>query len=91
MADDDKPRLKRRRATPAATTPDPIEIAMEVAATGQTPSGAALEVLRANAELTRKQLVLARNELLRNRIKTARDFALTGIARILALAVMFFV
>ncbi|MFN7360612.1 tetratricopeptide repeat protein [Brevundimonas sp.] len=91
MADDDKPRLKRRRATPAATTPDPIEIAMEVAATGQTPSGAALEVLRANAELTRKQLVLARNELLRNRIKTARDFALTGIALILALAVMFFV
>lgn len=72
---------RRRRAAPAfpkPITPDPIEIAMDTAATGQAPGEAALEVLRANVELTREQIGLARNERFRNRIKAVRDGALVA-------------
>lgn len=70
---------KPEPAAPAPTTPDPVEIAMEAEATGQTPGGAALEVLRANAALMREQIGLARNERFRNRIKAVRDGALVAL------------
>ncbi|MFN9438343.1 MAG: hypothetical protein ACK57S_01665 [Brevundimonas sp.] len=39
----DEPKGRKARPRPAApTTPDPVEIAMEIAASGQTPADAAL-------------------------------------------------
>jgi tetratricopeptide (TPR) repeat protein len=64
-----------------------VEIAMEIAASGQTPGDAALEVLRVNAALMREQIGLARNERFRNRIKAVRDGGL--VATLAALAVGF--
>ena len=52
----DETRTRSRRKRPAPpTTPDPIEIAMEAAASGEAPGDDAMEVLRANAELLREQ------------------------------------
>ena len=45
------PRRTRLKAEPAPTTPDPIEIAMEAEASGETPRGVAHEVLRKQSEL----------------------------------------
>ena len=88
MTDTNKPTGRSRRPRPAApTTPDPVEIAMEIAASGQTPGDAALEVLRVNAALMREQIGLARNERFRNRIKAVRDGGL--VATLAALAVGF--
>ena len=80
----DQPKARRGPLRPASPiTPDPVEIAMEIAASGKTPADAALAVLHANAALmhdqaglTRKQLVLASNEIFRNRIRAIRDIAL---------------
>lgn len=69
----------RRRRPAAPTTPDPVEIAMEIAATGKTPADAAMAVLHANAALLTHQGVLARNEIFRNRIRSVRDIAIAGL------------
>ena len=45
------PRRRRKRAEPAPTTPDPIEIAMEAEASGVVPEGVAHEVLRKQSQL----------------------------------------
>jgi tetratricopeptide (TPR) repeat protein len=94
MTDAIKPTGRPRRQRPAApTTPDPVEIAMEIAASGQTPAAAAMAVLHANAALmhdqaglTRKQLVLASNEIFRNRIRAIRDIAIAAVVVALLLA-----
>ncbi|WP_298126125.1 tetratricopeptide repeat protein [Brevundimonas sp.] len=64
---------------PAPTTPDPVEIAMEMAVSGTSPGAAALEVLQTNAALMREQIGLARNERFRNRIRAIRDIALAAV------------
>lgn len=71
----DEPKVRRSRQRPAApTTPDPVEIAMEIAASGQTPGDAALEVLQTSAALMREQIDVAREEA-----NLSRDQA--GLAR----------
>ena len=90
----EEPKARNRRKRPAApTTPDPVEIAMEIAATGRTPADAAMAVLHANAALmhdqaglTRKQLLLASNEIFRNRIRAVRDIALAAVVVALIVA-----
>ena len=84
-------RRSRRPRSAAPTTPDPVEIAMEIAASGQTPTAAALEVLHTNAALMREQIGLARNERFRNRIKAVRDFAIAFVVLLLAVGVLGFV
>ena len=87
-----EPKGRKARPRPAApTTPDPVEIAMEIAASGQTPAAAALEVLQTNAALMREQIGLARNERFRNRIKAVRDIALAFVVLLLAVGVLGFV
>ena len=49
MADGIKPRAKRVRAERAPTTPDPVEIAMEMDAVDAAPDSPAREVLRNTA------------------------------------------
>ena len=93
MTDVTKPTGRsRRQRSEAPTTPDPVEIAMEIAASGQTPAAAAMAVLHANAVLmrdqsglTRKQLVLASNEIFRNRIRAIRDIAIAAVVVVLLL------
>lgn len=90
----EEPKARNRRKRPAApNTPDPVEIAMAIAASGHTPAAAAIAVLHANAALmndqagltreqiglSRKQLVLAGNEIFRNRIKAIRDIAIAAV------------
>ena len=76
----------RRKSTAAPTTPDPVEIAMEIAATSRTPADAAMAVLHANAALLTHQGVLARNEIFRNRIRSIRDIALAAMVVALIVA-----
>lgn len=83
MSTDTGTRPRRRKTATAAapstpTTPDAIEIALETVLTGQTPVEAAMAVLRANVDLMREQVGLARNERFRNRIKAVRDGALVA-------------
>ena len=83
----DEPKTRsRRKQTAAPTTPDPVEIAMEIAATGRTPADAAMAVLHANAALLTHQGVLARNEIFRNRIRSVRDIAIAAVVVALLLA-----
>ena len=92
MTDTNKPTGRSRRPRPAApTTPDPVEIAMEIAVSGKSPSTAALEVLETNAALMREQIGLARNERFRNRIKAVRDIAIAVVVLLLAAGVLGFV
>jgi tetratricopeptide (TPR) repeat protein len=92
MTDTNKPTGRSRRPRPAApTTPDPVEIAMEMAVSGKSPSTAALEVLETNAALMREQIGLARNERFRNRIKAVRDIAIAVVVLLLAAGVIGFV
>lgn len=88
----------RRKRPAAATTPNPVEIAMEIAAHGTTPADAAMAVLHANAalmneqvSLSREQIGLARNERFRNRIRSVRDTAIAAVvvALIVALGAVF--
>ncbi|HEY8572494.1 tetratricopeptide repeat protein [Phenylobacterium sp.] len=72
-------RVRRRRASKAPRNSDPVDIALEAAASGESPSAAAMEVLRANAALLRQQVTLARNEVFRNRIRAVRDGALAAL------------
>jgi tetratricopeptide (TPR) repeat protein len=91
----EKPKVPNRRKRPAApTTPDPVEIAMEIAVSGKSPSTAALEVLETNAALmreqiglSREQIGLARNERFRNRIRSIRDIAIAAMVVALVVAV----
>ncbi|MFN5482237.1 MAG: hypothetical protein ACK49G_08850, partial [Brevundimonas sp.] len=76
----------RRKRTAAATTPDAVEIAMDVAA-GAAPSEAAMAVLRSHARLLDHQGVLARNEIFRNRIRSIRDIAIAAMVVALVVAV----
>lgn len=76
----------RRKRTAAATTPDAVEIAMDVAA-GAAPSEAAMAVLRSQARLLDHQGVLARNEIFRNRIRSIRDIAIAAMVVALVVAV----
>ena len=87
MTDASKPTGRSRRPRSAApTTPDPVEIAMEIEASGKSPSTAALQVLETNAALMREQIALsreqiglARNERFRNRIRSIRDIAIAAV------------
>jgi tetratricopeptide (TPR) repeat protein len=88
----EEPKARNRRQRPAApTTPDPVEIAMEIEASGKSPSTAALDVLETNAALMREQIGLARNERFRNRIKAVRDIAIALVVVLLAVGVLGFV
>jgi tetratricopeptide (TPR) repeat protein len=97
----EEPKGRKARPRPAApTTPDPVEIAMEIAASGQTPADAAMAVLHANAalmreqidvareeaNLSREQIGLARNERFRNRIRSIRDIAIAAVVVALIVA-----
>lgn len=83
----EEPKARNRRKRPAApTTPDPVEIAMEIAAGGKTPAAAAMAVLHANAALLTHQGVLARNEIFRNRIRSIRDIAIAAVVVALIVA-----
>jgi tetratricopeptide (TPR) repeat protein len=91
----EEPKARKGRQRPAApTTPDPVEIAMEIAASGKSPGTAALEVLETNAALMREQIALsreqiglARNERFRNRIRSIRDIAIAAVVVALLVAV----
>lgn len=78
MTDEVKKRPRRSQAA-APTTSDPIEIAMEAEAAGNT-AGVATSLLTENVRLVREQIGLARNERFRNRIRAVRDGALTLLA-----------
>ncbi len=78
MTDDTKKRPRHSR-TAAPTTSDPIEIAMEAEARGES-AGMATVLLTENVRLVREQIGLARNERFRNRIRAVRDGALTVLA-----------
>ena len=97
----EEPKARNRRKRPAVpTTPDAVEIAMEIAASGQTPADAAMAVLHANAllmhdqagltreqiSLSREQIGLARNERFRNRIRSIRDIAIAAVVVALLVA-----
>jgi tetratricopeptide (TPR) repeat protein len=83
MADRDTSRPRRKRNVSPPTTPDPIEIAMEAAATTGPQGGAAELVLDRHAELLSIQIALAHDERLRARLKTARDLGLALIVLLL--------
>ena len=73
----EEPMARNRRKRPAApTTPDPVEIAMEIEASGEAPTGEASALLRRHAALIDKQIVLANNQIFRNRILVAVVVAL---------------
>ena len=79
MTDAGKPTLRPGRRRPAApTTPDPVEIAMGAEASGEAPTGEAAALLRRHSALIDKQLVLASNEIFRNRIRSVRDIAIAA-------------
>ncbi|MFN5614381.1 MAG: hypothetical protein ACK45V_01610, partial [Brevundimonas sp.] len=87
MTDAMKPTRRPRRPSAAApTTPDPVEIAMEAEASGTAPTGEASALLRRHSALIGKQLVLASNEIFRNRIRSIRDIAIAAMVVALLLA-----
>jgi tetratricopeptide (TPR) repeat protein len=94
MTDASKPTGRSRRQRPAApTTPDPVEIAMEIEASGEAPTGEASALLRRQAvlideqiALSREQIGLARNERFRNRIRSIRDMAIAAVVVALLVA-----
>lgn len=84
----DEPKARSRRKKPVApTTPDPVEIAMEAEASGKAPTGEASALLRRHTALIDKQLVLASNEIFRNRIRSIRDIAIAAMVVALVVAV----
>ena len=84
----DEPKGRKARPRPTApTTPDPVEIAMEAEASGTAPTGEASALLRRHSALIDKQLVLASNEIFRNRIRAIRDLALAAVVVALLVAV----
>ena len=89
MADAEPPKRARRRRLPA--TADPLDMAMAEAARGEG-SATARRLLEAHERLASAQLQLAHNELLRNRMRMARDLGLAvlvlGLVAALAWAVM---
>ena len=89
MTDAAKPTGRSRRPRPAApTTPDPVEIAMAAEASGKAPTGEASALLRRHSALIDKQLVLASNEIFRNRIRSVRDAALAAMVVALAIGLV---
>jgi tetratricopeptide (TPR) repeat protein len=65
----DEPEARKDRQPPKApTTPDAVEIAMEAEASGRAPTGEASALLRRHSALIDKQIVLANNQIFRNRI-----------------------
>ncbi len=83
----DEPKARSRRKKPVApTTPDPVEIAMEAEASGKAPTGEASALLRRHSALIDKQLVLASNEIFRNRIRSIRDIAIAAMVVALVVA-----
>jgi tetratricopeptide (TPR) repeat protein len=94
MADEDSRPVRRKRPprdNSAIASADPIEIAMS--AQGETGSrgDAARRLLEAHERLAFTQTALAGNELLRARIRTARDFsvALLVLALLVGIAAAF--
>uniref|UniRef100_UPI00262FF8A1 tetratricopeptide repeat protein n=1 Tax=Brevundimonas sp. TaxID=1871086 RepID=UPI00262FF8A1 len=73
-----------RRSPP--TTPDAIEIAMEAEASGEAPTGEASALLRRQSALVGKQVILAGNEIFRNRIRAIRDTAIAAMVVALVVA-----
>ncbi|MFO0532279.1 hypothetical protein [Brevundimonas sp.] len=94
MTDGMKPtRRPRRPRSTAPTTPDPVEIAMEIEASGESPTGEASALLRRHSALideqiglARKQFILASNEIFRNRIRSIRDIAIAAMVVALVVA-----
>jgi tetratricopeptide (TPR) repeat protein len=94
MTDGMKPtRRPRRPRSTAPTTPDPVEIAMEIEASGESPTGEASALLRRHSALideqiglARKQFILASNEIFRNRIRSVRDIAIAAMVVALVVA-----
>ncbi len=87
MTDANKPTGRPRRQKPKApTTPDPVEIAMEAEASGKAPTGEASALLRRHSALIDRQLVLASNEIFRNRIRSIRDIAIAAMVVALVVA-----
>ncbi len=74
----------RRKAEPAPTTPDPIEIAMEAEATGRAPTGFASEVLRRQSVLIGWQI---RNERAGFVLRTMTGLAGLAVAGVVGLMV----
>jgi tetratricopeptide (TPR) repeat protein len=86
MTIQDKPARRRSKPNPP-TTPDPVEIAMEIEASGKTPTGEASALLRRHSALIDEQIGLARNERFRNRIRSVRDIAIAAMVVALVVAV----
>ncbi len=85
MTIQDKPARRRSKPNPP-TTPDPVEIAMEIEASGKAPTGEAAALLRRQAILIDEQIGLARNERFRNRIRSVRDIAIAAMVVALVVA-----
>jgi tetratricopeptide (TPR) repeat protein len=85
MTIQDKPTRRRSKPNPP-TTPDPVEIAMEIQASGKAPTGEAAALLRRQAILIDEQIGLARNERFRNRIRSIRDIAIAAMVVALVVA-----
>ncbi|MFY7853985.1 MAG: hypothetical protein ACOVQ6_19665, partial [Brevundimonas sp.] len=86
MTIQDKPARRRSKPNPP-TTPDPVEIAMEIEASGKTATGVASAVVRRDSDLFDEQIGLARNERFRNRIRSVRDIAIAAMVVALVVAV----
>ncbi|NEX94740.1 hypothetical protein, partial [Caulobacter sp. 17J65-9] len=80
--------LRRRAAEPAPSTPDPVEIAMELERGDLSPESPARQLLERHVRLVEKQLGLADNERFRARIKALRDAALAGLAVLVLVGVL---
>ncbi|NEX94933.1 hypothetical protein [Caulobacter sp. 17J65-9] len=83
-----KPRRARRVREEAPTTPDPIEIAMDLERGDASPDSPARRVLIEHHRLLSAQVVQARLARVRERIAVARDFAAAGLVVVVFVGVL---
>ena len=75
-----RPSRKSRARSERSTSADPVDIAMAAAAAPGPAADAAQRLLETHERLALTQTALTKNELLRARIRTARDFSIALIA-----------
>lgn len=86
MADGIKPRVKRVRAERGPTTPDPVEIAMELDAADTAPDSPAREVLRKHSRLIDSQLRYLGLQALSERLSAGLKLLVATVGLVAALA-----
>ena len=87
MAEGIKPRAKRVRAERAPTTPDPVEIAMELDAADAAPDSPAREVLRKHSLLIDSQLKYLGLQTFSERLSAGLKMLVATVGLVAALSV----